>query len=489
MILFKSNNDPAIISHEKVSTYLETLSYSKFISQEFLSGLKNERIITSDNSPYDFIISLLSIWSSGNIPVVINPNFTKEQQTDLIKELDIKINFSELTKSIRTKSAAITNSGDFDLKIHSSKNSALILFTSGSTSKPKAVELTFANLINNSHCINSLVPIKSNEKFGLTLPFYHIGGFQIIFRALFSGNAIVIPASFKSIDIFNSVQSQLVNYISIVSKTLFDFLESDYQFHDGLKAIFLGGGFSNPTTVKKAIEKRMKIYKVYGSTETTSMITGFNCNKHIDKIDSAGTPLFDVKIKLDKEGHILLKSDSLMKGYINYPNSYREKGWFNTFDYGHLDSEGYLYIDSRREDMIVSGGENINLIEVNNLITSHPSIVSAFSFGREDEKWGQILCAAVILKSGTNLTGGEKIPNHLDEGVRLSGIKLTDEEKSRKQLNAKIPTEEEIKDYLKKQTVSYKIPKRIYFLDKFPVTELGKIKREELLKIIDSYEI
>ena len=418
-------------------------------------------------------ISLLSIWFSGNIPVVINPNFSTSQRIELIKELDIKYDFNDLKKNKEIRSTVKINSGDFDLKIRSSKSSALILFTSGSTSKPKAVELTFANLINNYHCINSLISIKSNEKFGLTLPYYHIGGFQIIFRAFFSGNAVVIPESFKSSDIFNSTQSHLVNYISVVSKTLFDFVEADYQFHDGLKAIFLGGGFSNHSTVKKAIEKGMKIYKVYGSTETTSMITGFNCNKFIDKIDSAGAPLFDLKIKINKDGHILLKSDSLMKGYINYPNSFREKGWFNTFDYGHLDSEGYLYIDSRREDMIVSGGENINLIEVNNLIASHPSIVSAFSFGREDEKWGQILCSAVILKEGINLTKDEK------------SRKLLGNRKQQQEFNL---TEEKIKDYLKKQTVSYKIPKRIYFLDKFPVTELGKIMREELLKIIDSYE-
>lgn len=496
MILFQANNDSAIISNEKVSTYLEVLSRAKSISEKLLCGLKNERIVTSGNSPYDFIISLLSIWFSGNMPVVINPNFSISQRIELIKELDIKYNFIELIKDKEIKSAKTINSGDYDLKIHSSKSSALILFTSGSTSKPKVVELTFTNLINNFHCINSLIPIKNNEKFGLTLPYYHIGGFQIIFRALFSGNSVVIPESFKSSDIFNSTQSRLVNYISVVSKTLFDFLESDYQFHDGLKAIFLGGGFSNHSTVKRAIEKGMKIYKVYGSTETTSMITGFNCNKHIDKIDSAGAPLFDVKIKIDKEGHILLKSDSLMKGYINYPNSFREKGWFNTFDYGHLDSDGYLYIDSRREDMIVSGGENINLIEVNNLISSHPSIVSAFSFGREDEKWGQILCSAVVLKEGSNLTEEINERNLSGSRKRHQEISLSEEEVKDRNLfgNHKWHqgislTEEELKDYLKKQTVSYKIPKRIYFLDKFPVTELGKIKREELLKIIDSYEL
>ncbi|MCK9281232.1 MAG: AMP-binding protein [Melioribacteraceae bacterium] len=456
MVLFQANNDTAIISNEKESTYLEILSKAKSISDRLFKRLKNERIITSNTSPYDFIISLLSIWFSGNIPVIINPNFTTAQRIELIKELDINNIFNEITKDDISDSGEITNSlgnsFDFDLKFNSTKDNALILFTSGSTSKPKAVELTFANLINNFHCINSLVPIKNNEKFGLTLPFYHIGGFQIIFRALFSGNTIVIPETFKSEDIFNSTQSHSINYISLVSKTLFDFIESDYQFHAGLKAIFLGGGFPNNSIVKKAIEKGINIYKVYGSTETTSMIAGFFCNNFLDKIDSAGLPLFDVKIKIDKDGHILLKSDSLMKGYINYPNSYQDKEWFNTFDYGHIDSDGYLYIDSRREDMIVSGGENINLLEINNIIDAHPSIISTFSFGKEDAKWGQILCSAVILKNGICLT------------------------------------EEELKDYLKKQTISYKIPKRIFFLEKFPQTELGKIKREELLQIIDSYE-
>ncbi|MFA7288765.1 MAG: AMP-binding protein [Melioribacteraceae bacterium] len=451
MILFHSNNDMAIISNDNNSSYLDILYKAKSISDNLLSGIINERIITSNNSPYDFIISLLSIWFSKNTPVVMNPIFTTSQRKELIDELDFRYAFDEIIDGYILKQSEINNPSDYDLNITSTKDTALILFTSGSTSKPKSVELIFSNLINNFHCINSLVPIKSNEKFGLTLPFYHIGGFQIIFRAFFSGNAIVIPDSLKSNDIFTSTQLHSVNYISIVSKTLFDLIESEYQFHQRLKAIFLGGGFSNNPFVIKAIERGMKIYKVYGSTETTSMITGFECNKFLDKIDSSGKPLFDVQIQIDKDGHILLKSGSVMKGYINYPNAYKETGWFNSFDFGHLDSDGFLFIDSRREDMIVSGGENINLNEINNLISNHPSIISAFSFGKEDEKWGQILYSAVLLKKGISLT------------------------------------EEELKNFLKKQTVSYKIPKRIFFLDKFPLTELGKIKREELLKTIDSY--
>jgi acyl-CoA synthetase (AMP-forming)/AMP-acid ligase II len=168
---------------------------------------------------------------------------------------------------------------------------------------------------------------------------------------------------------------------------------------------------------------------------------------------ASGKAISPNRILITDQGEIAILSPSLMKGYYNNKDEDVLKlkdGFFYTGDIGYVDNEGYLYIKAKRNDLIVSGGENINPIEVEKQILTHPKVIEVSVVGVEDKEWGQIVSAAVILKENENLT------------------------------------EDELKTFLKKKTASFKIPKQIIFVNNLPKTELGKVQREKVRKLFRS---
>jgi len=154
------------------------------------------------------------------------------------------------------------------------------------------------------------------------------------------------------------------------------------------------------------------------------------------------------KSKKNKTGEIIVKSKSLFKEYYNDPRSTNNKlkrNWYLTGDYGWIDDEGYLFVDSRREDLIITGGENVSVKEIESVMKTHKKIKDAVAFGISDKTWGQIVCAAIV-------------SNKL--------------------------TEEKIKIFLKEKIASYKIPKRFYFIKSIPKNEMGKVERNKLFKML-----
>ena len=147
-------------------------------------------------------------------------------------------------------------------------------------------------------------------------------------------------------------------------------------------------------------------------------------------------------------GEILVKSKSLFKKYYNDEQSTNEKfkdGFYHTGDYGWIDNDGFLFVESRREDLIVTGGENVSAVEVELLIKLHPKVNDVIVFGIDDQIWGQKVCAAVVAKPDSSIY------------------------------------EEELNLFLKKSLAGYKIPKKFLFLKKLPRTELGKVMKDKLI--------
>ena len=457
------------------------ISYQKFFE---VSNLTANYLLTHDvkgndhvgilcGHTYDFFLLVNALWFIGAIPVPLNTRKTTNEIEneihladirfliidDLIKPQFSTLNFQNVLNFNTIKNYETLNQ---NFIIHNSKpclpagrfiihNSALVMFTSGSTGNPKAVVHTFQSLCESVLALDSFAELSPGDIWLASLPFYHIGGFMILIRSLITGSSVAFPASPKFEDINQAIKQSNPTYISLVTTTLQNLLDCNVQPNKNLKFVFLGGGPSQTELIIKAVEKSWPVVKVYGSTETCSMITALHPEEIKSKPDSVGKFLGGNKIKImgksmNDLGEVAVFSKSLFKEYYNdqpTTNNKLKNGWYHTGDYGWIDDEGYIYIESRKDDLIISGGENITASEVESAIRKHPLVKDVLVFGLQDKTWGQIVCAAIVSET-------------ISEDV--------------------------IKDFLKEKIAAYKIPKRFFIVKEIPRNEMGKANRSELLK-------
>jgi O-succinylbenzoic acid--CoA ligase len=222
-----------------------------------------------------------------------------------------------------------------------------------------------------------------------------------------------------------------------------------------LKNVLLGGGYISNELIEQAIELGWKITKVYGSTETASFVTALSAAEFKLKPGSAGKPIAPNKLKIVDEnnrtlvsnisGEILISSPAFMQGYLNEQKN--DETYFHSNDIGYLDDDGYLFLESRKSDLIISGGENINTFEVEKEILQHPTIKETAVFPIKSDEWGETVAAAIILEEGIN--------------------------------NFHV---EELKTFLKNKLASFKIPKNVFIEKELPKTELGKVEKNKLIE-------
>ena len=420
------------------------------------------------NNSLEFIVTTLALWEIGAIPVPLNNKL-------LEKELNDQIDFLNPKRIIKDKEFEDKSTKGKDLIIHfeelkpvkhkikttgfSKGKTALILFTSGSSKKPKAVMLSFENLIQSALIGDKAIAHSAKDKWLASLPFYHIGGFSIIFRTIMFGASIIIPDSLSNDDIKKAILKHHPTLASLVSHQLKKFVDINFSPPKELRMVLLGGGFSDKELILKAIELKWNLAKVYGSTETSSFISVMDKEEVKRKPEASGKAILPNQVFIysgyketlsSKSGRIIIKSPAVMKGYYktnSETNSKSKKDLFDTGDIGYLDEEGFLFVEAKRSDLIVTGGENINPVEVEKVILTHNDVKEVCVIGIKDKTWGQLVSAAIVLKKDGRLSANE------------------------------------LKNFLKEKLASYKIPKKILFIDEIPKTEMGKVIREKVNKL------
>ena len=481
--LFKKKD--YIITGNKTFSFNEinerAISLAHFLQKYYKIKEGDITTVISENS-IDFILLLFALWKSGAIPVPISIRLNDSEINNLVSFLKPSFIFTDCDdnkqieyngdKIIRIVSNYVipikTGLSGTNIIPKKSVNSeldensnALILFTSGTSGDPKGVQLSFHNLRASFDNSNTVLNHNTNDKWIASLPFYHIGGISIITRALLSGTTIIIPKSLNTEDLADEINKNRPTLLSLVSTQLRRFIKLGIKPGSELKYVLLGGGYIETPLVNEAIKEGWPVCKVYGSTETSSLVTFVDCNKDEKKKLSGGKPLANNKIFIVNEkkevlhpniqGEIAIKSESCAKGYYNNPIETNKKfinGIYYTGDSGYIDEEGYLFIDSRMDDLIISGGENINPLEIETTLLKYPGIQNVSVFGQEDNEWGHIVSVAVIIKPGLNISEGE------------------------------------LKEFLLQKISSYKIPRKFYFMKEFPVSPLGKILKEKLRDLI-----
>ena len=412
-------------------SYKMLFESSKQIARGLLNfGLSNKSAIgIFCNESYDTIKIILGCWLINATPVLLHPfknisDINKQIRSSNLDCLIIDKNFNSQSKIIVP--VYFLNSFDLgffkhSLVYHKKETKGIILFTSGTTGIPKAVHLSEYNLIQSAKLWNENLKFNQEDIYLSCMPIYHIGGVSIFFRSIIFGFKSIQLNKFDVNLILSFFQNQKITFLSLVPtmlnriSVLFDKKKFKY-----LRGFIVSGGSSSEKLIKYCLENDIPVFKSYGMTETSSGICGFWINQYQTKLNSVGLLFRGNKIKFENS-RILLNGPTIMSGYINDSPT---KGWFTTDDYGSIDEDGFIYLQNRLLNRIISGGENINLHEVEMVIRKHPQIHYVKAFGETDEYWGQILVAEVI--------------SDIDR--------------------------EDIVKWLRNRILKYKIPKKFYFI-------------------------
>lgn len=338
-----------------------------------------------------------------------------------------------------------------------------LMYTSGTTARPKGVMLTYGNLYwkNIGHIIT--FGITRDDRTLVVGPLYHVGGMDLPGTGtLCAGGSLVILRKYDSVAVLKAIhQEKVTNLWLSPAMTIMLFNEPDFESYDVSSVRFIiDGGEKMPATLIKEFTNRFPnawFADAYGLTETVSGDTFLAKDRMLNKIGSVGKPVPHLNVRVvdesgkdvppDDLGEICLKGPKIFKGYWKNSEATAaaiRDGWFHTGDIGTLDKDGFLYIMDRKKDMIISGGENIASPEVERVLYEIPSILEAAVVGIPHSKWQQIPKAYVVLKPG----------EHIDK--------------------------EEIIAYCGTKLAKFKIPKEVEFIDELPRNPSGKVLKREL---------
>ncbi|MCC4467916.1 o-succinylbenzoate--CoA ligase [Limosilactobacillus reuteri] len=397
----------------------------------------------------------LAIMCSGRTIVWLNWRLAGEELERQIKDSGLQLCLVEnslwrsgMTNPFKSYSAfLITNADPGELiPVFKSDWVASIMYTSGTTGKPKGVLQTFGNHFYSAVSSALNLGLSSADKWLCVAPIFHISGFSIIMRGLIYGMTVRLVEKFRAEEIKRILANETVTIMSVVPFMLKKLIQqqnkTNTHYNSAFRCMLLGGGTIDRETLEICLQRSIPVVQCYGMTETCSQIVALRSVDALLKLGSVGQPLFSTQLKLSKDGEILLKTPTLTPGYLNLPDKLPSKmidGWYRTGDIGHLDKEGYLYIDGRADEMLISGGENIFPQEVEQVYQRYPQINEVAVVGQNDSVWGQVPVAFVV------------------SDRRLSTTKLM--------------------NYGYEHLARYKVPQHYIFVSELPKNASGKIRR------------
>jgi long-chain acyl-CoA synthetase len=360
--------------------------------------------------------------------------------------------FEQLAESV-TPRPQVVETADAD--------TAVILYTSGTTGTPKGAELTHVNLKRNCELATRLFGLGAEAVTLGALPLFHSFGQTCAMNAtLTSGGTLTLIPRFDPGAALEIIQRDRVT-VFLGVPTMYGALlnHPDREGFDTSTLEVCGsGGSAMPVELMRGFEQAFgcKVLEGYGLSET-SPVASFNHPDRERKPGSIGTPIEGVEMKVvdddgnevpDGEvGEIVIRGHNVMKGYWNRPDATKESirdGWFHSGDMATVDDDGYFFIVDRKKDMIIRGGYNVYPREIEEILYEHPAVREAAVIGVQHDEYGEEVAAAVALKNGAQTTA------------------------------------EELRDYVKEQVAAYKYPRHVWFVQDLPKGPTGKILKREI---------
>jgi o-succinylbenzoate---CoA ligase len=319
---------------------------------------------------------------------------------------------------------------------HDLDATAVVIHTSGTTSQPKPIELTYGNLLWSALGSGVAMGVDPAERWLCALPLSHVGGLSILIRSAIYGTTAVIHERFETERVLDALSSERITLVSLVATTLARLLDAGLREPPDLRCALTGGGPVPEALVARARQAGVAVRETYGLTECCSQAATSPAG---GDARGAGVPLFCTRVEIARDGEILLSGPTIA------PGSIAADGRLHTGDLGHIEESGFLHVTGRKADTIVTGGENVAPAEVEAVLEAHPSVVEAAVVGRADPQWGEAVTAILVAAAGAD------------------------------------PDEAQLREHCAASLAPYKVPKHYVLVgDPLPRTPAGKLLRRRL---------
>lgn len=353
---------------------------------------------------------------------------------------------------------------------------AVVMFTSGTTGRSKAVPLTWENLCGSAAVSNASLNRHGEGLWQIALPLYHVGGLQMVVRSLLNANPFILYQRFDAERVLVDAARRGATHISVVDKMLQDMLASSHASGVGrYECILLGGGPLNAQTLGRALAMRARVYASYGMTETASQIA----NSLVTPGFTGGMSLLEgyeariVDAGPDGFGRLAVRGPGLFGGYLNARAAYTADGFFLTGDTAAIAPDGKLYVKERTDDMFISGGENVYPAEIREKLLRVPGVADAYIFGAPDDTWGRRPVGFIERgNAAAPATGG---PAGIAAGVAGQRARTLSDRRFA----------QEIAQVAAPQLSRMYQPKHLFALPRFPRTGIGKVDRAALRRLYE----
>ncbi|WP_375486896.1 AMP-binding protein [uncultured Jatrophihabitans sp.] len=338
---------------------------------------------------------------------------------------------------------------------------ATINYTSGTTARPKGVQLTHRNLWLNATVFGLHTTISDRDVYLHTLPMFHANGWGMPYAMTGVGAEHIVLRKVDGTEILRRVERHGVTVMCAAPAVISAALEGAQSWdgeipgRDRVRIIVAGAPPPTRTIERVLDELGWEFIQIYGLTETSPLLTinrsraewdDLSTHERAQHLGRAGAPALGVRMAVDSDGEILAQSNTNLEAYWEQPDetaAVQQGNWFHTGDGGYLDDDGYVVISDRKKDVIISGGENVSSIEVEDALMSHDAVKEVAVIGIPDEKWGELVTGLVVTD------GGEV-------------------------------SAEELIAHCRTNLAGYKCPKRIEFMDELPRTATGKLQKFKL---------
>lgn len=372
-------------------------------------GVKpRERVAIISPSTIEYIIALFALWRQGAIACLLSTRLPKEGINAALKTIACARTLTpeEISSPGTRTKQKVRVPGLESIRQHTLNDPADIMFTSGSSGEPKAVAHSFGNHYYSALAANEHIPVSPGDRWLLSLPLYHVGGLGILWRTFLAGGTVVVPDS--STDLADSLRKFNITHVSLVPTQSHRLLSvpQNVVVLQNMKAILIGGSAIPDVLIRKAIDARLPIHVSYGLTEMASQVaTSGRLTK--ENPLPRGRILKYSGARVSDEHEILVKGKTLFQGYVKGEKiepSIDAQGLFHTGDLGCFNEDGTLTVLGRKDNMFISGGENIQPEEIERHLCHLEGIVQAVVVPVKSEEFGARPVAFVQTKEGIKLS-------------------------------------------------------------------------------------
>jgi o-succinylbenzoate---CoA ligase len=422
----------ALLADGAEVTYAELEAEATWVARRLIAhGVRRGSTVAMTMHPRrEQVVMIHALMKVGAVLLPLGPRLSAEERTAVIAKEEPAVDLDDAGELTQTE-ADLPLLGEHDMD-----DIASHVMTSGSTGTPEPIGLTYGNFLWSAVASAFNIGVEPEDRWLCCLPLSHISGLGIVMRSVIYGTTAVVHDGFDVDRVAESLERDQISVVSLVATMLTRLLDVGADF-SGPRALLIGGGPVPEEALEEALGRGATVVQTYGLTETCSQVTTLAPADARRKLGSAGRPLLTTHLRI-QDGEILVQGPTVAPGRAD------ADGWLHTGDLGRIDDEGFLYVEDRMDDLIVTGGENVVPAEVEKVLLRHPQVADAAVVGREDPEWQQAVTAIVVLRDGSEVSPDE-LRRHCAESL-----------------------------------AGYKVPKRVELAAALPRTPSGKLMRRAL---------